>query len=650
MTAPSAPSSSSAEIMTSGAFVDASVARLSAQIRQPSVTTWTRLEPQPRDATLERSLQAQVRDPLWFLARQWQVGEFAGEDGGSPVQATLGLTTRALTGYRPGPPAADGQPAAATVALDNATALETQVERRPVNLKVRGSVQLGLLFEDLANDSSLPAATVDAFRAAFPIAAVDPDPYLAGADGLALRSLAAGRALDGEALFRSAQAAAAGTIANPPLPTEASDPATAAVLVDFVALRESAFTEDVNASGGAGGSGGGSGPDSWQSADLDYAFAVEAASTDGNSLVLEADSFPGGELDWYSFTSGSGPIGSTPVDPTYTTITMLPGHVTFHGMPSDRWWGFEDGKTDFGQLDAQHVDLAKLLVMEFALVYGNDWFYIPVPSPIGSAQTVDTLVVTDTFGVRTLIRPVEQYPVQGSSRPWSMFKIADPSGAVGSQILLAPTLGQTEDADPIEDILITRDPTAALAWAVENTVWGAADVGVDGFEGYLARLRDENQAPLPPPAPDMPSVAYTLEHPPPDNWIPLVPVLPSIGAASVFRRGTMDTPGPGDTVLQLTAVAELLEPAGPFYLTDRVVTPIGVSAQRYLRRTRLPDGNTITWLANRSGPGRGLGASGLQFDYLRDATDSTGTGGTDSGTSGTSSSGTNDTSGSPMPP
>ena len=66
--------------MTPGAFVDASAARLSTQILQPSVTTWTRLEPQPRDATLERSLQAQVRDPLWFLARQWQVGEFAGEE------------------------------------------------------------------------------------------------------------------------------------------------------------------------------------------------------------------------------------------------------------------------------------------------------------------------------------------------------------------------------------------------------------------------------------------------------------------------------------------------------------------------------------------------------------------------------------------
>ncbi len=581
------------------ALTDVSSAGSRQRIAVPSVTSWTRLEPQPRDATLARSLQAQVRDPLWLLARQWQVGEFAGQDAGSPVQATMGIEARAITGYRAGPPGG------AVVPLDSAAALETQVERGPVNFKVYGGVQLGLLFTDLAEDAGLPAATVDAFRAAFPVAAADPAPNLAGADGLRLRALAAGRAIDGEALYRSVLAAAAGQSPQPPLPTQASEPAVAAVLADFAALRTDAFSE------GAGAA--------WQSTELDYAFGLEAASTDGDALLLEADAFPGGHLDWYSFTAATGQSASTPAAPVYTTTNMLPGHVVFHGMPSDRWWGFEDGRTDFGQLDAQHVDLAKLLVMEFALVYGGDWFQIPVPSPIGSAQTVTTLVVTDTFGERTLIRPVEHYPVQDSARPWSLFKISDAAGAVGDYLLLAPVLGQTDDADPIEDVLITRDPTAALAWAIEQTLQGASDLGIDGFEGYLARLREQGQAPPPEPAPAMPSIAYTLEHPPPDNWIPLVPVLPAVGQAAVFRRGTMDIPGPGGTVEQLTAHAELLEPGHPFYLTDRVVTPIGVSAQRLLRRTRLPDGSTVVWLARRSGPGRGLGASGLKFDYVRSA-------------------------------
>jgi hypothetical protein len=575
---------------------------VSAELRLPSVTTWTRLEPQPRDATLARSLQAQVRDPLWLLARQWQVGEFAGDDAGSPVQATLGIESRTLTGYRAGLP---GNPVGA---LDSATAVETHVERGPVHFKVRGSVQLGLIFSDLADDASLPSATIDAFRTAFPIAATDPTPNLAGSLGLQLRSLAAGRAIDGEALYRSVLTERAGGTPDPALPPQASDPAVAAVLDAFVALRSQAFTEDLTT-------------DAWQSADLDYAFGLEAASADGNSILLEADAFPGGHLDWYSFTSRSGSAASTSVPPTFTTTNMLPVHVTFHGMPSDRWWGFEDAKTDFGQLDAQHVDLAKLLVMEFALVYGSDWFYLPVRSPIGSAQNVTTLIVTDTFGERTIIRPVEQYPVLDSPRPWSMFKISDSSGRIGDYLLLAPTLGLTDDADPVEDVLITRDAMAAMAWAVEQTVQGSADSGVDGYEGYLARLRAAGQPAPPAPAPDMPAIAYTLEHPPPDNWIPLVPVLPAMGKASVFRRGTMDIPGPGGTVTQLAPHAEVLEPGQPFYLTDRVVTPIGVSVQRLMRRTRLADGATVAWLAKHRGPGRGMGASGLKFDYLRDATE-----------------------------
>jgi hypothetical protein len=226
-------------------------------------------------------------------------------------------------------------------------------------------------------------------------------------------------------------------------------------------------------------------------------------------------------------------------------------------------------------------------------------------------------VVTDTFGQRTLIRPVEDLPVQGSTHPWSMFTISDASGGVGDFLLLAPTLGVTDDAAPVEDVLFLRDQLAAMAWAVEQKLQGDLDVAVDGFEGYLARLRADAATPAI-PSPDMPAVAYTLEQAPPDNWIPFVPVLTATGE-QVLRRGTLDLPGPGDTVVQLVPHAEVLNPGEPFYLTDRVVTPVGAEVQRYVRRTRSPDGTTYVWIARRSGPGRGLGASGLKFDFLRDS-------------------------------
>ena len=55
----------------------------------PSITFWNRLEPSPRADSIAESLAAQVRDPLWLLARQWQVGEFAAADCGSPIYVDL---------------------------------------------------------------------------------------------------------------------------------------------------------------------------------------------------------------------------------------------------------------------------------------------------------------------------------------------------------------------------------------------------------------------------------------------------------------------------------------------------------------------------------------------------------------------------------
>ncbi len=565
----------------------------------PAITTWTRLEPQPRDASMQRSLQAQVRDPLWLLARQWQVGEFGGDDAGSPVQATLGVETQPITGYRPGPPGG------AVTAFDRTVPLETHVEREPVRFNARGAVQLGLIFEEAIAASTVVGKTgvIDAFRTAFPITATDPDPSLAGPVGLQLRTLAVGRVADGEALYWSAVTAQAGGTPNPPLPPQATDPIVAGVLADFVAFRQSAFSEPAADA-------------AWQGTALDYSFAVESASTTAASAVLEASAFPGGHLDWYSFDLSAEQPKSTPQAPAFTTFNKLPMHVTFRGMPEDRWWGFEDSVTDFGQLDAEHVDLAKLLVMEFALVYGSDWFYLPVSTQFGSLQRVTTLVITDTFGGRTLIRPVEQYPVAGSPRPWSMFKNSGSGDAVSDFITLAPTLGLTDDADPLEDVFFLRDNMAALAWAVEQKLQGAADTAVDGYEAYLTRLRTDPSVTPPPPAPASPSIAYTLEQPPPDNWIPFVPVLTQTGEL-VLRRGTMDIPGPAVTIIQLMAHAEILQPGTPYYLTDRVITPIGVEAQRYLRRTRWTDGSTQVWMARQSGPGRGPGSSGLKFDFLR---------------------------------
>src|SRR3712207_672311 len=97
----------------------------------PSITTWRRLEPRARESDVQVGLQARVHDPLWLLGRQWQVGEFKGEDAGSPVASRLEADSFGLTRYAPGalPPSGTvpGQPFDART-----TPLETIVERDSV--------------------------------------------------------------------------------------------------------------------------------------------------------------------------------------------------------------------------------------------------------------------------------------------------------------------------------------------------------------------------------------------------------------------------------------------------------------------------------------------------------------------------------------
>jgi hypothetical protein len=574
-------------------FVQASAKE---RIVVPSITSWTRLEPRPRDATMARSLQAQVRDPLWMLTRQWQLGEYAGSDTGSPVQATMGVETQPLTGYRA------GLPGAAVQTYDPALPLEVHVEHEAVRFNVRGAVQLGQHFEALVRASGVasPDAVIAAFRAAFPIAAADPNPALAGQSGLQLRALSAGKVTNGETLYASAVTAAAGGTPDPPLPPEAIDPSIAPVIAALIAYRQAAFIEPGN-------------DPAWQSNQLTYAFAVESASPAGPAL-LEADDFIGGHLDWYDFSTSDAAPASAPQEAAYSTFNFLPMHVTFRGMPGPRWWIFEDGTTDFGQLDTEHVDLAKMLVMEFALVYGGDWFFVPVPTPVGSLQRLQTLVVTDTFGERTLVRPVEQLPSNTGASPWTMFRISG-SGGLSDFVLIAPTLGITDDADPLEDVLFLRDNVAAMAWGIEQTLQGAIDLPVDGYEQYLVRLRANPPAPPAPATPGGPQITYELEQPVPDNWIPLVPVL-NAQHELLLRRGTMDVPT-SSGVIKIVPHGQILEPWHPFYLTERVVTQIGVEVSRALHRTRWTNGSTYVWMGRLSHPGSGPGWSGLRFDFVR---------------------------------
>jgi hypothetical protein len=294
-----------------------------------------------------------------------------------------------------------------------------------------------------------------------------------------------------------------------------------------------------------------------------------------------------------------------PASPAVTATTeafaFLPQHVTFRGMPEPRWWTFESGTTDFGALDTEPVDLAKMLFMEFALTYGNDWFVFGMPESVGTLSTIDTLVVTDTFGCRTIVRSADQTQVVAGSPTWSMFKISGPTSR-SPYIFIPPSLGVTGDGAPLESVDFIRDNMGAMAWAVEHELAGTLDTPIDAYQGYLARIAAAGVT-NPVAQPGDPPIYYELESVVPDNWIPMIPVK-TAGGGLAYRRGG-------------NAHASVLDPALPFYLTDRIITEIGTVATAGFRRTRGVDGSTYVWLARSSTAGAGPGWGGLRFDALK---------------------------------
>src|SRR5262245_51707597 len=65
----------------------------------PSILGWTRVEARPRTHDFDRALRAEVRDALWFLTRQWQMGEFDADDAGLPIRTRMRVRKAPLTEY-----------------------------------------------------------------------------------------------------------------------------------------------------------------------------------------------------------------------------------------------------------------------------------------------------------------------------------------------------------------------------------------------------------------------------------------------------------------------------------------------------------------------------------------------------------------------
>jgi hypothetical protein len=581
----------------------------------------------PYTPDLQSGLQAQIADPLWLVGRQWQFNELQGEDAGSPVDVRLTGERAGLARYAPGTPGAN----TATSARDyqaEPLPLEVLVEREGVRAAhPRANIEAGLQFLN-ALSAERVGTLFTLYTAQYPCKLLDErdageavDPKAAG-----WRALLAGRDVDAGALAKALRpfVQADGSVSG--LPAQPVIPAANVLAVQRAAARwlrwyDAAISEPSSASGV---------PEAWNPRRLEYDLTV-SANLSGGPVVLRSDEYTDGTLDWYSFDAAVLPnLGQAtpPIAPTPVQLRpLLAAPVRYPGMPADRFWEFEEGQVNFGLLDASDTDLSRMLMTEFALAFGNDWFMVPLDLPVGSVFRIGRMSVRDTFGVDSTINPSRN----SDGTAWSMFSLSLSPGTperVRDVFFLAPTLPFRLEGDPVEAVALFRDELANMAWGVERRVQGASGEAYSRYEEATQAVAHQ-QLDMPNDADITADIVYRLMTRLPENWIPFVPVpltpnqpasqfavqLERRALTRVLLDGTRVSVHPKGVLLRSNpAVSTRNEP--PLQIEEEEVPRDGVVAQRAFQYTRWVAGRSFLWLGRNKQVGRGEGSSGLRFDAI----------------------------------
>jgi hypothetical protein len=625
----------------------------------PSATTFSRLEPLPTSDDPAESLQARIADPLWMLARQWQFNELQGEDAGSPIAASLAVHGVPVTSLV----SLDGSvpPHALT---DDTPPVEALVEHEQVlDAHPKLNAQAGQHLMRVLRGAGL-GALLPSILENYAAALERPKDPVADNAGFVWNALLHGKAVD-----------ASKFAADLPGVEDAAAYAAFATALGVGNAQMSAWQKAVEGwrrwlrELALGASTPGASP-YWNPQRLEYAFALQA---DGPQppLRLEAEEYTDGNLDWHTFSvAASGTAPPLGADPTVVVPERppLPTIARYPGMPADRYWEFEDGRVNFGMLGAAKSDLARLAVLEYALVFGNDWFLLPLTLPVNALYKVAELSVRDNFGISVAIPPARN--PDGSQ--WTMFEMSVKAGSaprarLDDILYLCPSV-DTLEGPPLEHVLLMRDEMANMVWGIEKRVQGTSGEPLD--RKFESNRLSTNQVLRPPkdfvPPPGAP-LHYRMQTPVAAHWIPFLPVKKQ-GATIAnwqiqLQRGVVNQfyqvqasrladprnreyaqfiarlneasfverqvePPTADLELQgfmfhprgsiLRAVPDPLASVKDDYLRleEEEVPRDGAEVKRAFNYARDAKGRAVMWIGRSKRTGRGEGSSGLRFDVV----------------------------------
>lgn len=537
-----------------------------------------RLEGSTRSDEIETGVQACIADPLWMLARQWQVGEFRGEDAATPIQASYELKTAAVNRFQ----SFKGK---GLIPIDPAAPLEAYAEQQPLNdsagfwraaeaglhlLRMLDALDDGAWRTRLRNDYALQAPP-------------DAEP-----EAGALVRLLVRRSCDGGRIYRdrgSLERAFAQSGAR-----------FQSVFSTWVAWYEDRLV--------------GSGAyECWDSERLEYRFQVGAA-TDSGTIILDAKEYPGGHLDWFSFDKERSDADLITTFDKHKPKTVIPAPVHFAGMATQRWFEFEDGTVNFADVSASAVDFARMITAAFCTGFGDDWRVIPIRVPIGSLAQVGALTVRDSFGDVHHLKSMAAN--DGPDRVWRFFELKNDGE---DPLLFVPSvaLGRLE-GKTFEHVTLIRDETENLSWGIEKTYEGPLEHAIQRGKQWAFTRAEVSTA----ESGMTEAWQYRLLNPVPPHWIPFVPVRIAGTAQIRLRRGRMSEWEllPTDRV-GIRGKTLLPTPSAALLLYEEEIPASGIDVSSSYQFARDVSGRSSVWLGRRKRPAARQAPVSRETDELR---------------------------------
>lgn len=622
---------------------------------------WNRIEARPRKRQFDRVLKAEVHDALWMLGKQWQVGEFKGNDTGSGILAKMQLDYLKMNAFK----LKDSN----TVPYNYEMPIEPIVERLNYSFSMKESVLMGRKFLQMLEQtlSSVNNSLYQSIKSAITninngLTVIETIPEQSNANSFTEQEILnkAERFSDKKVFnFYSAIRISNSVINGAKIYQDLKSISNSAGLTylgnTYGIYTPSGLTpSEITAISTSIGyfkswvekmyslPQGGNADEAWNPRSLSYSFETHFPKGGADKYVLKSDDYAQGKLDWFAFSQ----LNDTSNEPSVVemkTLQVIMSEARFAGMPSSRWWEFENGGVNFSDIDANTTDIAKILMTQFSLIYQDDWFVVPMKLPIGSYSNLRGIVVTDVFGVRTYISNYSlKYNGQGQFIPetswngWRWMDISIDDNVINSSrptgnVLLPPVARKSIESEPIEQVVFIRDEMSNLVWAIEKIVPDHLGKGTDGnekanaFKKFIANVKPTVTATANIPEEDAKLQYKLVDAEIPENWIPFQPT--HIGGTAIKNRKIR---------LQRSAMPRILPPyvvslvrprtsilkygfgstPSHYFINEEEVPKSGCIVDTTFQRTRWYNGKIVTWVGRSKKNGRGEGSSGLVYDKV----------------------------------